>query len=291
MTVSLNDSVRSPERLETLGLSNGRKLAWSEWGPSSGKPVLFLTGAGMAGSLGFGLEHLDDLDIRLISPDRPGLGDSDPDLEKTLQSVAVDLHELVRHFGQNRMPVAAFSQGAAFALALAASGAASCLAIVSGQDDLSFAPFQEGLPDQVRQMVEQAGEDPAGLVAMLEGFAEPKGFYDFILLMSSQEDRAIYSSEPFATAYLRALEKGFVQGAKGYALDTLAALGPWGFDLCGVTCPVALWYGGKDTSPVHSPDFGRSLANRLPNAYRRFLAEEGGALLWTRSRDILLDLV
>jgi pimeloyl-ACP methyl ester carboxylesterase len=291
MTFSPDEAVRRPDRKGSITLAGNRVLAWSEWGPERGDPVLFLTGAGMAGTLGFGQEHLEDLHIRLIAPDRPGLGASSADPDKTLARVARDIADLVASLGLTSIPVVAFSQGAPFAFAAAAHGTASSLAIVSGQDELYRPEFADRLPDQVTQMTRHAQEDPAGFSAMLEGFAEPDGFYDLVLSMSSPEDQAVYGAEPFASAYRHALREGFRQGPKGYVLDTLAALTPWGVDLGRINCPVTLWYGGKDGSPVHSPDFGQSLAERLPNASRRFLAEEGGALLWTRGHDILRELM
>jgi hypothetical protein len=53
---------------------------------------------------------------------------------------------------------------------------------------------------------------------------------------------------------------------------------------------VDLWYGAQDTSPVHSPDFGATLAARLPRATRTVDPGEGGSILWTRARDILARL-
>lgn len=290
MTLFCENAVRAPDRRNTFSLPDARLMAWSEWGPADGRPVLFSTGAGMSGTLGFGLEHVDDLGIRLIAPDRPGLGRSTPNPNKTLNSIADDFKHLVRHLRLERVSLVAFSQGAPFALAFAARGGTDRVGIVSGQDDLSHPGFRDGLPNQVRHMLDQAKTDPEGFVAMLEGFADADGFYDLVLSMSSDEDRALYGAEPFASAYRLALAEGFRQGPSGYARDTLAALRTWPIDLSAIGCPVTLWYGGRDTSPVHSPDFGQTLETRLPHASRRFFAEEGGALLWTRSRDILSEL-
>ncbi len=286
-----NVAVRRPDRSKSHVLSSGRMLAWSEWGEEAAIPVLFLTGAGMAGTLGFGIDHLQELNVRLIAPDRPGLGQSDPDPDKTLSSVADDVIELLGHLQVQEAAVAAFSQGAPFALALAAKGVVSRLAIVSGQDDLAKKVFDQLLPEQVRQMTRQAASDPEGFLAMLEGFAEPDGFFELVLSMSSEPDRSVYGQEPFRSAYKLALAEGFRQGPGGYARDTLAALGTWDINLAAINCPMTLWYGGKDASPVHSPDFGASLAQCLKTAERRFFPEEGGALLWTRARDILRELV
>jgi hypothetical protein len=57
-----------------------------------------------------------------------------------------------------------------------------------------------------------------------------------------------------------------------------------------ITVPVDLWYGGADTSTVHSPDFGATLATRFPHVTHTLEPQEGGSLLWTRARDILVRL-
>ncbi len=291
MTFPTSDAIRNPERTAKLSLQNGRRLAWSEWGPETGQPVLFISGAGTAGSLGFGADCLDELNIRLIAPDRPGLGGSDPVLDKTLQSVADDFAEVIRHLRPGSIPVVAVSQGVPFALALSAGGPVSRLAVVSGQDELSRPEFFSNLPDQLQQMVRDARNNPDALIAMLEGFADPDSFLEFIISTSSELDQAVYSSEPFHSAFKSALERGFVQGPSGYALDTVAAMGPWTFNWDDITCPVDLWYGGKDASPVHSPDGGALMASRLKHVNRHFFEDEGGSLLWTQSRDILKALV
>ncbi|MTI43729.1 alpha/beta hydrolase [Roseibium hamelinense] len=273
-----------------MTLSNDRRLTWSEWGQAGAMPILFVTGAGMDGSLGFGEEVLDDLGLRLIAPDRPGLGGSDKDPAKTLTSVAEDFAGLAAQLETGPMPIVAFSQGAPFALAMAARGGFGPVALVSGQDDLGHQAFSGQLPPEVAHMVHQAATDPNGFLEMMTRIAEPGGLFDLILSMSSAADKARYGSEPFASAYRRALQGGFRQGPEGYARDTLAAFGAWPFDLEEISGRVALWYGAQDKSPVHSPDFGKTLSCRLPNAVRHVLSREGGALLWTRARDILSDL-
>lgn len=77
---------------------------------------------------------------------------------------------------------------------------------------------------------------------------------------------------------------------EGYARDLVNALGSWSVEPEDITVPVDLWYGGLDTSTVHSPEFGATLASRLPNAYHSVNPEEGGAILWTRYWDILAKL-
>lgn len=284
-------AIRPAERRNSLIRPSNRKLAWAEWGPADGRPVLFFTGAGMGASLSFGLEHLDRLGIRLIVPDRPGLGQSDSDPEKSLLSLSEDMSALLDELGAERIPAVGFSQGAVFAFAFAMTGRVSRLAVVAGQDDLGGGEFVEMLPQEVRTMVETAASDPEGFTAFLEGFADAKGLYELVLGMSSDADREIYSTDPVGPAYRAALAEGFVQGSPGYVRDTLLALEPWPFDVAEMPAPVTLWYGEKDTSPVHSPDFGLSLSRRLPEARRIIDPDCGSAILWRRAEEILTELL
>src|SRR5690606_23072320 len=46
--------VEDPARVGITGLRDGRRLAWAEWGPTDGRPVLFCPGAGWGRRFGFG---------------------------------------------------------------------------------------------------------------------------------------------------------------------------------------------------------------------------------------------
>jgi pimeloyl-ACP methyl ester carboxylesterase len=125
-------------------------------------------------------------------------------------------------------------------------------------------------------------------------FAEvgsPEMLWGLIIGSSSPVDLAIYTSPTFEAAYRSALAEGFAQGAGGYARDLVLALGRWPFDLAEIRAPLALWYGEQDTSTVHSPDHGATLARRIPAARRHLRPDVGGALLWTHSDEILRGLL
>jgi pimeloyl-ACP methyl ester carboxylesterase len=290
LRLRMSAGVTPPERRDTLRLKDGRVLAWSEWGPVDGLPVLFCTGAAMSGALGFGADALAELGVRLLAIDRPGLGASSPHPEKTFASWVDDTHQLLTAKGLRDVTAVGFSQGAPFALALAGRGLVKAVAIVSGQDDLAHPRMAPLLHPEVAGMVRSARQDPAGFEQAFARMATPDGLWQLIVGMSGERDRALYVSESFGEAYQRALREGFSQGAQGYARDLVNALGPWLVEPEHIPVRVDLWYGGLDTSTVHSPDFGATLAARLPNATHTVDAEEGGSILWTRARDILVRL-
>ena len=62
-----------------------------------------------------------------------------------------------------------FSQGAPLALACAAVGAVSALAVVSGTDELAGPVLRGMLPPDIRQLVELAETDPPAAEARFRG--------------------------------------------------------------------------------------------------------------------------
>jgi pimeloyl-ACP methyl ester carboxylesterase len=270
-----------------MTLSDGRILAWYEWGPPAGVPVLFCTGAAMSGWLGFGSDCLADLGLRLMAVDRPGLGRSSPHPHKTLASWVDDMRELLQFNALSDMLVVGFSQGAPFAFALAGSGLVSAAAIVAGQDQLDHPQIRPLLHPDVAGMLTALQQDPAGFEQQMAGMITLEGLWSLVIGMSGERDRALYESAAFGAAYRRALEQGFAQGTAGYARDLVNALGAWPTAPEAIHIPVDLWYGLEDTSTVHSPDFGATLAARLPQVTHTTLAGEGGSILWTQSHAIL----
>ncbi|MEU4426162.1 alpha/beta hydrolase [Actinoplanes sp. NPDC024001] len=272
-------------------MPGGRHLAWAEWGPPDGVPVLFCPGAATGRSLAFGSHLVDGLGVRLLSVDRPGLGGSDPAPGRGLLDFAADVADLVRLRELREVRGVGFSQGTPFLLACAASGILTAAAVVAGTDELAHPSFAAALTPDVTAMVEAVRSDPAAAERFFAGFGDADGFWQRILAMAAGPDRAVYTDPVFEGAYRHAMAEALAPGPAGYARDTVLASARWPFEPAQIRVPVDLWYGAADTSPVHSPDFGASLAARLPHARRHLVPDAGGALLWTHAADILRTLL
>lgn len=283
--------VKEPERLGTARLPDGRGLAWAQWGPEDGVPVLFFSGAAMGRSLGFGADILGKQRVRLIAVDRPGLGASDPHPERTLNDWVSDIRHLAQALALPGFRIVGFSQGAPFALACAAAGLPEAVAVVSGQDDLHEPTLSPLLHPNVVGLLGTVAADPKGFEASFARMATVDMMWNLITGTSSSVDRAVYTAPAFEAALRRALGEGFSQGSTGYARDLTLAFGRWPFELSRIQVPVDLWYGGHDTSTVHSPDHAALLSRRIPTARRHLLPDAGGSLLWTHAEEILQALL
>lgn len=251
--------------------------------------MLLCPGAATSRHLGFGTGVVDALGIRLISVDRPGLGASDPAPGRTLNSFAEDIAELRRAvLGSAELAVVGYSAGGPFALACAAAGVAVRAAVVAGADE--FASFDSGLSDDLRSMVELVAADPAAAEQSFAEFGSADSLWQLITRFSPEVDLAVYRAPGFEPVFRQAMAEGFAQGPAGYARDTVLAMSRWPFAVADIRTPVDLWYGRLDTSPSHSPDYGATLAERLPDAHHHLIADAGGSLLWTHAEAILRRL-
>jgi pimeloyl-ACP methyl ester carboxylesterase len=244
----------------------------------------------MGAGLGFGTDVVGGLGQRLVAIDRPGLGGSDPDPGRTMADWPDDVRGLAGDRGLGTPPAVGFSQGAPFALALAAAGVASSVALVAGQDDLAHPPTTALLDPAVAGLVRAIADDPEGVETEFAASGGAELLWDLAVRTASPADNAVFTAPTFAAAYRAALDEGFAQGGAGYARDLVLAMGRWPFRVEDVAVPVHLWYGTLDASPVHSPDRGELLAARLPNAERHLVADAGSAILWTLAGPILTEL-
>lgn len=286
--VIMTGYVDIPARLGESRLSDGRLLGWAEWGPLDGVPVLLCPGAATSRWLGVGAGVVEALGVRLVSVDRPGLGASTPAPGRTFSDFAADVRQLCALRELGRPAVVGNSQGAPFALACAAEGVVSALAVVSGADEVAAPEFASAPAADLRGLVERIADDPAGAEEFFAGFTA-EAMWDMVVAGSPACDLAVYRDPGFAAAYRRALDEGFARGAAGYARDTVLAMGRWPFALDAIAVPVDIWYGEHDTG--HSPDNGALLATRVPGARRHVVPGIGGALLWTHAGTILASLL
>src|SRR3954471_10418484 len=104
-----------------IRLGDGRTLAYAECGDPDGWPVL-----GCHGSPSSRLErHVEDPEtyrrwgVRLVVPDRPGFGRSEPSPGRRVLDWPGDVAQLLEHLGIARLAVLSLSGGAAYALACA----------------------------------------------------------------------------------------------------------------------------------------------------------------------------
>src|ERR671917_2435372 len=112
---------RPGPREGSIRLPDGRALAYAEYGDPAGRVVL-----GCHGSPSSRLErHVEDPEdyrrwgVRLVVPDRPGFGRSDPQPGRRVTDWPGEVPQLLDSLGSDRFAALSLSGGAAYALACA----------------------------------------------------------------------------------------------------------------------------------------------------------------------------
>ena len=118
-TTNLSDGARSPDAIRSyVHLADGRRLSYTEWGQSAGRPVLEFRGL-PSSHTGDAIDMavLARAGVRRITVDRPGVGSSDPQAGRTLLDWPADVRGLANTLGLDSLAVPGTSGGRPYAAA------------------------------------------------------------------------------------------------------------------------------------------------------------------------------
>src|SRR6186713_587345 len=98
-------------REHVVELADGRNLGYAEYGPKDGRPVLFFHGFGTTRIICPPDAGPEELGLRLIAVDRPGIGLSTPLPGRRLLDWPRDVAELADRIGVGSLSVIGWSGG------------------------------------------------------------------------------------------------------------------------------------------------------------------------------------
>ncbi len=111
----INSSASAEAKVPSMRLRDGRTLSWREDGDPSGFPVLFMHGNLNSSKFQPAWEKTTEqaraARARVIFIDRPGVGWSSVHEDRTYESFARDVGELMTHLGLSSVAVCGFSSG------------------------------------------------------------------------------------------------------------------------------------------------------------------------------------
>jgi pimeloyl-ACP methyl ester carboxylesterase len=256
--------------------SDGRALAYAEWGDPNGFPVFQLHGT-PGSRLG---RHPDEslyvkAGARLITYNRPGYGGSDRQPGRRIAHCVPDVEAIADALELEKFAVTGGSGGGPHALAVAAGlpervtrvACASSpapydvgLDWFAGMDPLNVREFETALQGEevyvpyiereAAEALERVAADPSKLLGD-----------DWEL---SEADREALARKEFHEVVRASVTEALSTGVYGWTDDVLAALRPWGFDVADIRVPTRVIYGSTDVLvPVQH---GEWLAEHVPGA-------------------------
>lgn len=260
-------------------LPDGRQVSYADHGDPTGPTVLSCHGtpesrlvespvAALAGEMGF----------RLVVPDRPGFGQSDPKPDRTLLDWPADAAGLLDALGVGSFAVVGGSGGGPYAIAcgVVLGDRVTRVALVAPAEPQD-APAHGFVPREEAALRER-GETMVRLIR-----DDPPGFYALVAPDLSETDREREATMDQATIdwATEMFREAFRQGADAYVQDHLINAGRWSDLLPRLTRPTRIWQGDDDNNV---PDEAtRWLAARIPGAELSVLAGAGHSMtdeLW-----------
>jgi pimeloyl-ACP methyl ester carboxylesterase len=255
----------------TLLLRDRRTLGWAEYGDPNGRPVVAVHGSPDsrriwalvdAGAQRHGL--------RLVCPDRPGFGLSDPNPAHSVLGWVDDLRQLVERVELDRFAVIAISGGGEYACALAwrMPEGVSGLGLFSVIGPLHDKGAKVGMNRPVKAvyalaryapfvlrplgwaMVRAAQRDPAKAAARVASSRPP-------------EDRSVFERHEVRAALLANIPEQF-RDVDSILRELRIAVRPWPVPLAEIDVPTHVWQGGRDD--VHTPAMAERLVAAIPQA-------------------------
>ncbi len=271
-----------------LAVDGRRLLGYAEYGDPAGTPVVSFHGwPGSRVQTTRYDEAARALGVRLIAPERSGVGLSDRRADPSLRSHVFDVIRLADALGIGQFGVLGVSGGGPYALAAAAwLGERVCrVALVS-----ALSPGSMGATPVIR------ATGWLGLHAawvFVPGFGAAARFttrhgdraVDLAFRTLPPCDRAIVDQPAIRRLSASDAREAFRQGGRGMRDDALALLAPPAFALGDITTPVHLWHGDADTIvPIAT---GREVAAAVPDCDATFLPGEGHYLAIPRAGEVL----
>lgn len=235
---------------DKIKLPNGRHIAYVEQGASKEEAkhnVLFAHGmlsSRLLGLSGVNENLLKKYSVRLVSYDRPGIGQSDPHLKRTLNSSAEDMADLADALNMgNKFWILAHSSGAAYAWA-ALYYIPNRLAGVAMLGPL-INPFAKNITKEeskamcagmgdLKSTFQYARNLPSFLPAKLNksGVKKVNKFMKNTKNRVNTKDRALLQTDAFGEAWERATRESVRSGdPKPHAQDITLQAKDWGFQL------------------------------------------------------------
>lgn len=270
-------------RLEgTVGLRDGRRIGFAEFGDPRGRAIVWLHGTPGARrqipheARAIAVEH----GARIIGIDRPGIGSSTRHSYPNIRAFADDLESVADALGLDTMAVIGLSGGGPYALAagavlkerVAALGILGGVAPTIGPDAI-----QGGLVSLAVRFswLLEHGQAPLGfalanLIRGIRPLASPG--LELYARVSPEGDRRLLGRPEFKAMFIDDILNGSKRQIHAPIADAIAFTREWGFDASDVEVPVIWWHGDAD----HIIPFahGRHMVSRLPSAELRVLAGE-----------------
>ena len=297
----------TPDNCQVLRLPDGRHMSFGEYGSKAADahPFIFMHGIPDtrldACLLPSDQALAEKLNIRWIGIDRPGMGLSTFQPDRTILGWVDDLQCLINHLKLDKYRIFSASGGSPYALAAAkvlprqnlrsvgiGFGTAPLEAGAKGLSVLNRIGFWSWVhcPWAFQWIF-----DRYIVPDVQESHEKTEAIVRKQIKYLPQKDREALEGEEDIQGWIRLFREIYRQGsARGYVEDSKLTTKHWGFELEDVGYPgIRLWYGKEDVNTP--PELGRYMAARLSGAVLKEYEGKSHFTMWDHIEEILTDMM
>lgn len=259
-----------------IRLADGRIIEALEQGVCNGRAVLYLHGTPGSNK---DHSHHDELyqqqDVRLISVNRPGTGNSTASSDWNALSFADDLEQLLDQLGIDRAIVVGYSAGGLYGCAFAHRypKRVERLALLSSVGPFDIPQVGDKRGETTKTFHNTARDNPAALLDQFSAVSSPEALLALIDSVSSPEDQKVSAQPEIASQLLLSYRDAMAQGLDKFINEIALINTPWGFSPGEITTKTLIWHGTADINiPIECSQY---LAEQIPSSQAIYIEGAG----------------
>jgi pimeloyl-ACP methyl ester carboxylesterase len=275
-----------------IKLSDGRHISFFEYGAENGIPVFYFhgfPGSHLDTEIFLGNDIAKKFNLRIIACDRPGYGDSESDLDRSLLDWPDDIVAIADHLNLDKFSVFGYSGGGPYALACAyeipdyldkvvvISGMGPFDADLAKKGMAMFIPKLPGFFQNVilNGMAKTVIDDPGKLITNMN-----KNIPDC--------DKEVMKDPRMNDAFISSIKEAFKQSSAGAKTDAVIYKDEWGFELEEIHQPIHLWHGEDDLNiKIETAEY---VSGKLPNCSFESFPGHGHISLMAQYNEKILSI-
>ncbi len=294
-----NYTIQAMQTSNTIELSDGRVLGYAEYGDSLGYPIFYFHGGQESRlSSSFMDSAALELGVRIIAPDRPGVGLSTFQENRSFQSWATDVEQLADSLQLERFSIFGLSGGAPHVLAclVSLSDRIENASIISGATPYNYKGTLKGMwfpvklihwfaswksDNQLRKFIKN---DYEGLSNKPE-----KRIKQFQKYLPTPDKKLMTEHPEYGWEFIEGSKESYRQGIDAVVQEWKLYVSEWQMELSAIHSTVSLWYGSSDKmAPTYR---GYHYEKVLPNSKLKVIENEGHfSLIRNHLEEILTEL-
>jgi pimeloyl-ACP methyl ester carboxylesterase len=263
--------------MEKLLTINNQNYGVYEYGQADGDAVFYFhgfPGSRLDGEL-FEFDPVaKNLGLRIIAIDRPGIGNSDFQPNRTLKDWITSVSIIADFLKVSKFSVLAISGGApyGFAIAYGLNERLYSVSIVSGMGPFNYNESLNGTAMLIPKL-------NFILRKIMVWFMElgikknPEKFKQNIVNTLPECDKKYISESGKLQFIIEAFKEVFKQGLKGYLQEAKIYREKWGFSLYEIKSKVLLWHGTADNNV--KIELAQRIKSEIPNCKEHYIKNEG----------------